>query len=272
MIAANFYGHPTGGFHLIGVTGTNGKTTTTYMVESILKAAGLPSAVFGTIEYRGPGFGYSAERTTPEAPDLESLFRRVLDAGWKYAVMEVSSHAIELKRVEQLAFRRRGVHESQPDHLDFHGDMRSYFLEKKKLLPGWTAPYPAFSSSIATIAQFEELSQIDPSRVISYGIENAADVRPLSHHFGWQGTEAVFGTPSWRDPSALWIDGKAKSLQHGCRNRGRHWPAVASQRQSLRGHRKLAERARADFSPLRPASLFESSWTMPTPMMRSKRF
>src|SRR5262245_48756020 len=77
VIAANFYGHPTRDLHLIGVTGTNGKTTTTYLIECILKAAGHPAAVFGTIEYRGPGFAFEAERTTPEAPDIERLFRQV---------------------------------------------------------------------------------------------------------------------------------------------------------------------------------------------------
>ena len=81
-VAGNFYRHPTEQLHLIGVTGTNGKTTTTYLVESILKTADMPAAAFGTIEYRGPGFSFPAERTTPEAPELEKLFREVVDAGW----------------------------------------------------------------------------------------------------------------------------------------------------------------------------------------------
>src|SRR5262245_36426592 len=77
VVAGNFYEHPTRSLQLIGITGTNGKTTTTYLIEGILKAAGLPASVFGTIEYRGPGFAFEAERTTPEAPDLEELCRRV---------------------------------------------------------------------------------------------------------------------------------------------------------------------------------------------------
>jgi UDP-N-acetylmuramoyl-L-alanyl-D-glutamate--2,6-diaminopimelate ligase len=71
-LAAAFYGYPARKLHAIGVTGTNGKTTTTYLIESVLKAAGFPSAVFGTIEYRGPGFHFAADRTTPEAPELQS--------------------------------------------------------------------------------------------------------------------------------------------------------------------------------------------------------
>src|SRR5262249_27650912 len=127
VVAANFYRHPTSAFHLIGITGTNGKTTTSYLVEAILSAAGSPAALFGTIEYRGPGFAFEAERTTPEAPELEKLFRQVADSGWKYSVMEVSSHAIELKRVSALHFDVAVFTNLSRDHLDFHGDMRSYF-------------------------------------------------------------------------------------------------------------------------------------------------
>src|SRR4026207_1648811 len=86
-LAANFYERPAEKLHAIGVTGTNGKTTPTCVVEAILQAAGFPCAVFGTIDYRGPGFHLSAERTTPEAPELQALFKRVVDGGWKYAAM-----------------------------------------------------------------------------------------------------------------------------------------------------------------------------------------
>src|SRR5207302_4449888 len=130
-MAGNFYRHPTADLHLIGITGTNGKTTTTYIVESILKAAGKPAAVFGTIEYRGPGFDFVAERTTPEAPDLEKLFRQVVDGGWEYAVMEISSHAIEMKRVAGLKVDVAVFTNLSRDHLDFHGNMENYFHAKR---------------------------------------------------------------------------------------------------------------------------------------------
>ena len=81
--------------------------------------------MFGTIDYRGPGFQLPAERTTPEAPELQSLFRRVDDGGWKYAVMEVSSHAIELKRVMGLHFEVAVFTNLTRDHLDLHKDMHS---------------------------------------------------------------------------------------------------------------------------------------------------
>jgi UDP-N-acetylmuramoyl-L-alanyl-D-glutamate--2,6-diaminopimelate ligase len=195
-IAANFYEHPTRSLDLIGVTGTNGKTTTTYIIESILSAAGHPSAIFGTIEYRGPGFAFEAERTTPEAPDLEQLFRRVVDAGWKYSVMEVSSHAIALKRVGGLRFAAAVFTNLSRDHLDFHGSMRSYFLAKKKLFTGMGDGPPRFMVLNSDDETYTELRAIAPERVISYGMQSASNIYPLNHQFGWEGTEAVFQTPA----------------------------------------------------------------------------
>jgi len=194
-IAGNFYGHPTKNLHLIGVTGTNGKTTTTYIVESILKAAGKPAAVLGTIEYRGPGFDSVAERTTPEAPDLEKLFRQVVDAGWQHAVMEVSSHAIQMKRVAGLQFEVAVFTNLSRDHLDFHGDMESYFQAKRKLFEGINGVKPRVMVLNADDSRYEDLRTIDPLRAISYGMQVAADIYPVQHSFGWEATDAMFKTP-----------------------------------------------------------------------------
>jgi UDP-N-acetylmuramoyl-L-alanyl-D-glutamate--2,6-diaminopimelate ligase len=188
VLAANLFGRPTEKLHAIGVTGTNGKTTTTYLVESILKSAGFSAAVFGTIEYRGPNFEYSAERTTPEAPDLELLFKRVVDAGWKYAVMEVSSHAIALKRVEGLHFDVAVFTNLTRDHLDFHGDMRSYFDAKKRLFTGLDGVIPRVLVLNRDDPHFGELRAIAPQRVISYGLGSEADVHPAG--------EGTFRTPN----------------------------------------------------------------------------
>src|SRR2546425_8796288 len=194
-MAGNFFDHPTGKLHLIGITGTNGKTTTTYLVESILNAANRPAAVLGTIEYRGPGFGFAAERTTPEAPDLEKLFKQVVDAGWEHAVMEVSSHAIEMKRVQELRFEVAVFTNLSRDHLDFHGDMESYFQAKKKLFEGLNGVKPRVMVLNSDDPRYEDLRSIDPSRVISYGMQGAADICPLRHQFGWEGTESRYKTP-----------------------------------------------------------------------------
>jgi len=181
LLAANFHGRPAEKLHAIGITGTNGKTTTTCIVEAILQAAGFPCAVFGTIDYRGPGFRLTAERTTPEAPELQALFKRVVDGGWKYAVMEVSSHAIELKRVEGLRFEVAAFTNLTRDHLDLHGDMRSYFLAKKKLFTGLDGTIPRVLVLNMDDPQFDELKSIAPSQVVSYGLNLAADICPTSH-------------------------------------------------------------------------------------------
>jgi len=194
-LAGNFYRHPTPKLHVVGVTGTNGKTTTAYLVESILKAAGYPAALLGTIEHRGPGFDLAAERTTPEAPDLERLFRKVVDAGWQYAIMEVSSHAIEMKRVRELQFEVAVFTNLSRDHLDFHGDMESYFKAKKKLFEGLNGVIPREMVLNADDPRYQELRSIDPARVISYGMQHAAEIRPLHHHFGWEGTAVTYQTP-----------------------------------------------------------------------------
>src|SRR5215469_7384591 len=176
QVAANFYEHPTQDLHLVGVTGTNGKTTTTFIVESILKAAGKPAAVFGTIEYRGPGFDFSAERTTPEAPDLDKLFRQVVDGGWEYAVMEISSHAIEMKRVAGLNVEVAVFTNLSRDHLDFHGDMETYFRAKKKMFEGLNGHQPRVMVLNMDDARYDELRSINPAGVVSYGMQVAADI------------------------------------------------------------------------------------------------
>jgi UDP-N-acetylmuramoyl-L-alanyl-D-glutamate--2,6-diaminopimelate ligase len=190
LLAANFHEHPATKLHAIGVTGTNGKTTTTYLIEAILKAAGFPTAVFGTVDYRGPGFQLAAERTTPEAPELQALFRRVVDGGWKHAVMEVSSHAVELKRVLGLHFEVAVFTNLTRDHLDLHKDMRSYFLAKKKLFTGLDGRTPRVLVLNLDDPQFDELKAIAPDRVISYGLNDAADIHP-SHYDAMQGGEGM---------------------------------------------------------------------------------
>ena len=152
--------------------------------------------MFGTIEYRGPGFQFPAERTTPEAPELQALFRRVVDGGWKHAVMEVSSHAVELKRVMGLHFEVAVFTNLTRDHLDLHKDMRSYFLAKKKLFTGLDGTIPRVLVLNMDDPYFGELKAIAPSRVISYGMDPAADcVRLVTIRCtSGEGMDAVFRT------------------------------------------------------------------------------
>jgi UDP-N-acetylmuramoyl-L-alanyl-D-glutamate--2,6-diaminopimelate ligase len=197
VLAANFYDRPAAKLHAIGITGTNGKTTTTCIVEAILNAAGFPCAVFGTIDYRGPGFRLTAERTTPEAPELQALFKRVVDGGWKYAVMEVSSHAVELKRVEGLGFEVAVFTNLTRDHLDLHHDMRSYFLAKKKLFIGLDGTVPRVLVLNMDDPHFHELKAIAPSHVVSYGLNPAADICPIRHTSAadLKGMEVAYKSP-----------------------------------------------------------------------------
>jgi UDP-N-acetylmuramoyl-L-alanyl-D-glutamate--2,6-diaminopimelate ligase len=194
-LAANYYDRPTTRMHLVGITGTNGKTTTTYLLESILKAAGYPVAVLGTIDYRGPGFIHAAERTTPEAPELERIFRSAFEAGCRHAVMEVSSHSIALRRVEQLEFEVVLFTNLSGDHLDFHGGMEAYFQSKRRLFSGLAGTPPPFGVINRDDASFGDLQDSGPRTMLSYGLTDDADIYPTGHSLGSTGIDASFQTP-----------------------------------------------------------------------------
>jgi UDP-N-acetylmuramoyl-L-alanyl-D-glutamate--2,6-diaminopimelate ligase len=132
-VAASFYGHPSKKIKLIGVTGTNGKTSTTYMIESALERAGYKPGVIGTVNYRWAGKLIDAPNTTPESADLQKLFFDMLTDGVDAVVMEVSSHGLDLGRVDDLSFDGAIFTNLTRDHLDFHHDFESYFNAKRKL-------------------------------------------------------------------------------------------------------------------------------------------
>lgn len=138
LCSANFYGHPSRRLIVIGITGTKGKTTITYLLESILKTSGSSPGVIGTISYRGPGLHRQAKRTTPEAPDLQRMMRDMVQNEAGYCLMEVSSHSLELERVTGIDFDVAVFTNLSGEHLDYHRSMERYFEAKKKLffLPG----------------------------------------------------------------------------------------------------------------------------------------
>jgi UDP-N-acetylmuramoyl-L-alanyl-D-glutamate--2,6-diaminopimelate ligase len=133
VIAANFYGRPAERLSLVGVTGTSGKTTTTKMIESVFDADGKPVGLIGTIEYRAGDERLSADRTTPDAVVLQEWFARMVDAGVRHAVMEVSSHALALKRTYGVKFATAIFTNLSRDHFDFHKDFEDYFAAKRIL-------------------------------------------------------------------------------------------------------------------------------------------
>ena len=133
QLAAEWYDHPERQLRLVGVTGTNGKTTTTWLIRHILEQRGHKCGLIGTNGSIVDGPLRPAERTTPEAPELYGLLREMADAGCKYAVMEVSSHSLVLERVHGLHFAAAAFTNLTQDHLDFHKDMEHYFQAKALL-------------------------------------------------------------------------------------------------------------------------------------------
>ena len=133
LVSAAFFGHPSREMTLVGITGTSGKTTTAYLIESIMKAAGNAVGVIGTINYRLNGEERPAPTTTPQSYDLQRLLREMVVAGIANAVMEVSSHALDQERVRGCHFDAAVFTNISPEHLDYHEDMDTYFAAKKRL-------------------------------------------------------------------------------------------------------------------------------------------
>ncbi len=133
LCSANFFSHPSRHLKVVGITGTKGKTTITYILESILKKSGLSTGVIGTISYRGPGLNIVAERTTPEAPDLQRMMKALVDQNATHCLMEVSSHSLDLDRVVGIDFDVTVFTNLSGEHLDYHQTMERYFEAKKKL-------------------------------------------------------------------------------------------------------------------------------------------
>ena len=132
-LAAIFYGDPSEQLVLVGITGTNGKTTTSYLLASVFEAAEITCGRIGTVGYRIGRKEIEAERTTPEAPELQSMMRDMVSQGCGACVMEVSSHALALKRADYLRFRGAIFTNLTRDHLDFHRNMDDYFAAKRRL-------------------------------------------------------------------------------------------------------------------------------------------
>ena len=150
-MAACFFGNPSERLTVIGITGTNGKTTTAYLVETILQQAGFEVGVIGTINYRYAGQTFDNPITTPESLDLQRILMDMLRAGVSHVVMEVSSHAIDLGRIRNCRFDVAVFINLSQDHLDFHGDMQSYWASKKKLFTEYLVEGPKTGQAVAVI-------------------------------------------------------------------------------------------------------------------------
>jgi len=176
LLANAFFGQPSRRLKLIGITGTNGKTTTTYLLKSILEAAGHTAGLIGTIDYRVGDTVYPAPNTTPEALELQRLLSDMAGLGADHCVMEVSSHALTLGRTAGCEFAAAGFTNLTQDHLDFHESMEAYFQAKLSLFTGLSPE--AWAIINIDDARGVELVRKTRARVITTGFSELANVRP----------------------------------------------------------------------------------------------
>lgn len=175
-LAAAFYNRPSERLKLIGITGTNGKTTTSYLVKSIIEAASGTAGLIGTIAYRIGDRVYPAPNTTPESLDIQRLLSEMEASGSGYCVMEVSSHALDLGRTAECIFEAAVFTNLTQDHLDFHKDMESYFRSKLKLFTGLGRDKHAVVN--IDDPRGWDVIKATRARTITFGMSSKADVRP----------------------------------------------------------------------------------------------
>jgi UDP-N-acetylmuramoyl-L-alanyl-D-glutamate--2,6-diaminopimelate ligase len=187
LAAREFYGKPDERLGLVGITGTNGKTTTGFLLDSVLRASGGVTALIGTIEYHLAGRVIPAVNTTPESLELARIFAELAALGGTHATMEVSSHALELGRVYGLRFHTAVFSNLTRDHLDFHKTMEAYFAAKLRLFEGAGAPPPPF----AVLNRDDEYARrIQPppgTETLWYGLGAEANLRARHISSGFQG-------------------------------------------------------------------------------------
>ena len=192
-LAAEFYGHPSREMQVVGITGTNGKTTTGYLVSAILEAAGLKCGLMGTVTYRLGDRAFDATRTTPEAPDLQGFMREMVASGCGACVMEVSSHALALRRVDGIRFAAGVFTNLTRDHLDFHAGMDDYFAAKRRLFEMLPDDAPA----VINVDDPRGASLVDlVRRPVTYGITRPADVSPGSLSYSLDGLQFEVRSPT----------------------------------------------------------------------------
>jgi UDP-N-acetylmuramoyl-L-alanyl-D-glutamate--2,6-diaminopimelate ligase len=191
-LSAIFHDDPSERLILVGITGTNGKTTTSYLLASIFEAAGIQCGRIGTVGYRIGRKEVEAERTTPEAPELQAMLREMVNQGCGACVMEVSSHALALKRVDFLRFSAAIFTNLTRDHLDFHRNMDDYFAAKRRLF----ALLPEQAVAVVNLddRRAGQLTGI-ASRTVTYAIDAPADVVPVDLRSSLDGLTLDARTP-----------------------------------------------------------------------------
>ena len=191
-LAAAFHGHPSAELRVVGITGTNGKTTTAYLVGSVFEAAGTRCGILGTVAYTVGRDVREATRTTPEAPDVQSLLREMVTAGCGACAMEVSSHALSLHRVDEVHFAAAVFTNLTRDHLDFHADMDDYFRAKRRLFE----MLPPAAPSVINLDDPRGTALAEmATRPVTYAVTRPADVTPGPLSFSLEGLTFDIRTP-----------------------------------------------------------------------------
>src|SRR6185369_7009382 len=196
--AASFYQHPSSKLKVVGVTGTNGKTTVAFMVKEILQSASISAGLFGTIRYEIGDRILTARRTTPESLELQEMMAQMVRAECLACVMEVSSHALEQKRVNGVEFDVAIFTNLTQDHLDYHGTMEAYFQAKQKLFTGLhQSAKPGAAIINIDVAYGERLAhEVHPEIMLTYGLDEAAKVRATQIQLGRDSTQMLVETPA----------------------------------------------------------------------------
>lgn len=195
ITAANFYGQPAKALRLVGVTGTNGKTTTTSLIDSILRASGAKTGLFGTIAYHTPRGEHPASNTTPESVDLQSFFAEIRDAGGSYATLEASSHALAMERLWGCQFAVAVFTNLTRDHIDFHKTFENYFEAKRRLFEGTGAGAPEVAVVNADDEWGKKLVGLG-KKTLTYGLQNGVDLKAKKFQLSFNGLDFTAQTPS----------------------------------------------------------------------------
>jgi len=195
LLAAAFFRHPSAEMQVVGITGTNGKTTTAYLVAAIFEAAGIRCGLMGTVAYKIGNTVREATRTTPEAPAVQGLLREMAAAGCGACAMEVSSHALSLRRVDGMSFAAAVFTNLTRDHLDFHANMEAYFQAKRRLFE----MLPPHAPSVINLDDPRGTALAEAAgRPATYAIVRPASVTPGPLSFSLEGLSFDVRTPRGR--------------------------------------------------------------------------
>ena len=194
-VAADFFfGQPTRELEVAGVTGTNGKTTTAFLLRSVLEAGGRSPGLVGTVEWIVGGVSRPAPHTTPEAIDLQRLFREMLDAGDRSVALEASSHGSLLRRLDRVRFDVLVFTNLSQDHLDLHGTMEDYYQAKRRLFTGAQPPPAAVNVGDEHGRRLAlELAETRRAPLVTFGLTDAAEIRPEGLEVGPHGSSFSAG-------------------------------------------------------------------------------